>query len=206
MEKSIFDERALQWDTPQRVKLAEIAVTAMREHVSFNNTMTVLDFAAGTGLITMALQHDVERIVSLDSSQGMLDILKQKLDLYNAANIDIVHGDEGVLKNINVKFDCVVSAMALHHVENYQALLKLFHSVLKDEGTVLITDLAKEDGDFHADTTGVHHYGFEEREIIMGFQAAGFGNVAYDIIHVLNREVKGGIHKDFPIFIAAAKK
>ncbi|PKL41106.1 MAG: methyltransferase [Spirochaetae bacterium HGW-Spirochaetae-1] len=206
MKKSVFDERALQWDTPQRVKLAEIAVTAMRGHVSFNKMMTVLDFAAGTGLITMALQNDVERIVSLDSSQGMLDILKKKLDLYNALNIDIIHGDEGVLGNIHTKFDCIVSSMALHHVEDYKALLKLFHSVLKDNGTVLITDLAKEDGDFHADNTGVYHFGFEEQEIVSGFKAAGFGSVTYDIIHVLNREVKGGIHKDFPIFITAAKK
>lgn len=82
-----------------------------------------MDFGAGTGLISRHIAPFVNKITAVDISKSMLEGLVKK---------PAVHGKvEACCQNIianplSIKFDLIVSAMAIHHVENTRALLDAF--------------------------------------------------------------------------------
>jgi len=96
-------------------------------------------------------------VTAVDVSQAMLDKLASKTEL--AGKVD------GVCQNIlerplDKQFDLIVSAMAMHHVEDTDLLMLRFAEHLKPGGQVALADLDVEDGDFHpANTEGVFHAG-----------------------------------------------
>ncbi|NIV32583.1 MAG: methyltransferase domain-containing protein, partial [Anaerolineae bacterium] len=60
------------------------------------------------------------------------------------------------------QFDLIVSAMALHHVEDTERLLQRFHQHLSPGGGIALADLDQEDGSFHPpEVEGVFHDGFD---------------------------------------------
>ena len=52
--------------------------------------MDALDFGCGTGLVTLQLQPFLHSITGVDGSQGMIDILKQKIEKKNLTNVKTV--------------------------------------------------------------------------------------------------------------------
>jgi len=80
MKKSRFDEAAAEWDNnPTRVDLARAVGEALRRVIPVQSHWRVLDYGAGTGLLTLNLQPQVASVMALDSSTGMLEKLTQKL-------------------------------------------------------------------------------------------------------------------------------
>jgi len=57
-------------------------------------------------------------------------------------------------------FDLIFSAMALHHVQNTDALLDRFASLTAPGGWIALADLDTEDGTFHSGDSGPVHPGF----------------------------------------------
>ena len=75
-----FDERAKDWDSdPKKVERARSVAEAIREAVPLSNEMKALEYGCGTGLLSFALQHDLGQITLADTSQGMLDVLREKI-------------------------------------------------------------------------------------------------------------------------------
>jgi len=74
-----FNAVASKWDQePRRVLLASAVSGAIIRNAGPNQTMRVLDFGAGTGLVTLALAPLVQEMVAADSSRGMLEQLDCK--------------------------------------------------------------------------------------------------------------------------------
>lgn len=81
METRNFNQVASTWDeNPGRVKLANDVGQSMLNNLTFNPGMNVLDFGCGTGLVTLKIQSFVKSVMALDTSQGMLDILRLKIE------------------------------------------------------------------------------------------------------------------------------
>ena len=79
-EKRDFDKEAASWDeNPARVKVVKDIFEAIVRQVTITSDMDVLDFGCGTGLLSLQLQPFVRSVTGMDSSQGMLDVLKQKV-------------------------------------------------------------------------------------------------------------------------------
>jgi 2-polyprenyl-3-methyl-5-hydroxy-6-metoxy-1,4-benzoquinol methylase len=57
------------------------------------------------------------------------------------------------------RFNLIVTAMTMHHVEDVETVLVRLGSMLAEEGWLAIADLCQEDGSFHPDFT-VPHNGF----------------------------------------------
>ncbi len=77
---SVFDQMAAEWDSnPVRVELAQAVGAAIRSAVPFQPNMQTMDFGAGTGLLTLAIQPDVAAVTAVDVSGQMLGVLEQKV-------------------------------------------------------------------------------------------------------------------------------
>lgn len=196
----LFEEKAKDWDAnDRRTRLASAIGSSILEHMPLHEHMTVLDFGAGTGLIAGQIAPLVERVVAADTSQAMLDKLASKPEL--KGKVDTVCQD--LLDNpLDAKFDLIVSAMAMHHVENTDRLMQRFSEHLNDAGSVALADLDKEDGSFHpADTEGVFHFGFERDKLRRLMESHGFKEVEFFTAHTIDGE-----QKDYPIFLVTARK
>lgn len=87
--KRDFNLDAATWnDNPMRVKLADAVASAILSRVPVTNTMNLMDYGAGTGLVTLGLQPHVGSVVAADSAQGMLDRLNEKIAASRLTNVE----------------------------------------------------------------------------------------------------------------------
>lgn len=196
----LFAEKARDWDAnDRRTRLASAIGASIMDKVRLHDKMIVLDFGAGTGLITSRIAPLVNRVVAIDTSQAMLDELRSKPELTD--RVEIVCRDL-LAEPLDERFDLIVSAMTLHHVEDTAALLRSFHRHLQDGGTVALADLDEEDGSFHPpETRGVFHNGFNRGQLRTLLQSQGFDRVEFNTAHTIEGE-----DRDYPVFLVTASK
>lgn len=196
----LFEEKAKDWDANERRNKLAAAITAsILEQVPLHGQMTVLDFGAGTGLISAGIAPQVNRIVAVDTSQAMLDKLAEKKELKD--KVEVVCRD--ILEHpLDLRFDLIVSAMTMHHVKDISRLIQSFSEHLNQSGMVALADLDKEDGSFHpAGTEGIYHSGFERDNIRNLLERHGFKQIEFFTAHSIARE---GV--DYPVFLVTASK
>lgn len=196
----LFDQKAQDWDADEMKKNLSSAIgSSIIEHVALNEQMKVMDFGAGTGLISSHVAPLVNKITAVDISQAMLDKLVAKPELQGKV--------EAICQDITSvplasKFDLIVSAMALHHVEDTHNLIQVFSEHLKTGAMIALADLDKEDGSFHPkDTEGVFHSGFDRAALNTIIENKGFENIQFYTAHTINKE-----DKKYPIFLVTATK
>ena len=196
----LFEAKAKDWDAnDRRTRLASAIGASILQHVELHERMNVLDFGAGTGLISAQIAPRVNRIVALDTSQAMLDKLESKAEL--KGKVETLCRD--ILDDpLEARFDLIASAMALHHVEDTSKLIQRFSEQLNDSGVIALADLDKEDGSFHPpDTQGVYHFGFERDELRKKLESHGFEQVEFFTAHIIEGE-----EKEYPVFLVTARK
>lgn len=94
MTSNLFDQRAAGWDNnPGRVALARAVVAAIRDAVPLRPDMRVMDFGAGTGLVTLGLLDDVGEITAVDASAGMLRVLAEKTAVWGSNRVRTLRCD-----------------------------------------------------------------------------------------------------------------
>ena len=196
----LFEEKAKDWDVNEMVlALSSAIASAIKEQVELNETMHVMDFGAGTGLVTAQVAEQVGKITAVDVSQSMLDQLlaKEHLEL----KVDTVC--QNILElPLETKFDLIVSAMAMHHVEDTNALVRSFAEHLKPGARIALADLDSENGTFHpADAQGIYHHGFDRGEFQSILESNGFKDVNFVTAHTVNKE-----GKTYPIFLVTAAR
>jgi len=196
---SSFDSRAKEWDKKDvRVNGAKTIAEAIEKRVTLSPEMEILDFGVGTGLLGFEIAKKVKRVDGVDTSAGMLEKLKEK----NRPELFITPLHQDIIKEpLNKKYDGVVSSMTLHHVEDLAAFFSTLSKIVKDGGFIAIADLEKEDGTFHSDNTGVHHFGFDEKELREHVERAGFKDVVIENINTIKKP-----HRAFGVFLLTAHK
>lgn len=198
---SSFDERAQTWDEqPRRVQLARDIFAALERQVPLQRDWAALDYGCGTGLLTLALAPRVRRILAVDSSQGMLDVLAKKAAAGGFSHIEPLRADFSQDPLPPGPCDLVASAMTLHHVADVAALLRKFFALLAPGGFLALADLDQEDGTFHASSEGIHHFGFGRDAFAEQLAAAGFEHIRFT---TAARVAKS---RDYPVFLATARK
>lgn len=197
-----FDYLAKIWDeAPYRVENTKKIGQAIVENIPLSKSWKVLDFGAGTGLLTFYIQPYVKAIDAVDNSQGMLEKLKEKAKIANISTIN------PILKNLEKddlkehEYDAIISSMTLHHIKNIITLLKKLNKALKKGGYLAIADLEKENGDFHSDNDGVYHFGFSKETLENYFKEAGFENFKFLIVNKIEKN-----NKKYPVFLAIGRK
>ncbi|MBI3751861.1 MAG: hypothetical protein HY263_09440, partial [Chloroflexi bacterium] len=79
-----FDERAAEWDTPERVARAEEVAEAFIRAVEIPEGSRAIELGAGTGLLGLAIRDRVgtgqlTELLLTDPSTGMLDVAAAKI-------------------------------------------------------------------------------------------------------------------------------
>lgn len=204
MTKSLFDQHAAGWDTPGRTALAGAVASEIRKNISLNDSMTLLDFGAGTGLLSLDLLDDGGKVIALDESAEMLAFLLEKAG--DRKGIETVTGDYREVALDGIHVDGIVSSMVLHHVEDTEELLKKLAGFLSPGGFIALADLEEEDGGFHKDNSGVHHRGFNREKLEKLLSKSGFADIAFHRVTEVTRTREDGSDKTYGIFLATGVK
>jgi ubiquinone/menaquinone biosynthesis C-methylase UbiE len=201
MNMTNFDERAKDWDAdPMKVERARIVADAIRAAVHFGPGTCALEYGCGTGLLGFALQPHLASVTLADTSQGMLDVLAEKIKAAGAANMHPVRLDLCADPLPAARYHVITSLMTLHHIPDTAGILQKFHAILERGGWLALADLDREDGSFHgAEVTDVHH-GFERTELQSLAEFAGFGGVTFTTVYEIP---KAG--RMYPVFLMTAR-
>ena len=196
----LFESKADDWDKGDMKQILSQAIGgAMVQKVSFQPQHHVMDFGAGTGLICSAIAPHVQSIAAVDISPSMLERLAEKTELQGKVTTVCQDILDCPLKD---KFDVIVSAMAMHHVQDTNAMLQNFYDHLKEGGIVALADLDAEDGSFHPeDIEGVFHDGFDRSELQSKLERVGFRDVHFETVTTVYKD-----DKTYPIFMVMASK
>jgi ubiquinone/menaquinone biosynthesis C-methylase UbiE len=202
-----FNKEAAQWDTnPGKVRLAsEVSDSIIRE-VNLAESIEVLDFGCGTGLLTLKLQPLVKTITGVDNSQGMLDILHEKIEMQELNNVHTQFVDFEKGGRVEDTYNLIVSSMTLHHVPDTLMLFKEWFRLLRPNGQVCFADLDTEDGSFHGDNTGVFHLGFDRDKLKQLLHEAGFCDVRDTTATTVFKEIAEQGTQEFTVFLVIATR
>lgn len=202
-----FDEKAREWDEdPVHVERSRAIAKAIRNRLSLSDDMKAFEYGCGTGLLSFELQPDLGSITMADNSEGMLEVLNEKVEARKASNLHPVKLDLTEDDFRDQQYDLVFTQMTLHHIPDTEGILTSFHKILKPDGYLCIADLDKEDGSFHGkDVTDVHR-GFDRDELTKMMKDIGFSDIAFTTAYHIEKEIEDGSTKSFPVFLAVAKK
>ena len=196
----LFHDRAADYDArPVPQQISEGVYGALAQAVALTPALTVLDFGAGTGLLTGRVAPHVGRVHAVDVSPAMLAQLAQKPEL--AGKVEI-HCQDLLEQPLAVRADLVVSAMAMHHVADTAALLRALYQHLAPGGRIALADLDTEEGDFHPPgIEGVFHAGFDRAALGALAEQAGFIDVRFATACTVTKEAK-----HYPVFLLTASR
>lgn len=196
-----FNKTALEWDSGDvRQNIASAVFKTLTSRIALLNTMKILDFGAGTGLLSFKVAPMVRSVTGVDLSSGMLEQLEAK----NTPSLQVTAILQDIMENpLDQKFNGIVSSMAMHHVADTLGLFQTFYAHLERDGFIAIADLEEEDGTFHAQhgNEGVHHFGFNRDVLRDTIEKAGFRNVRFHDAYSVKRE-----DGNYPIFLVTAMK
>lgn len=201
-----FNAVARSWDEgPVRTPLAQAVAGAIQETLALRGDERAMELGAGTGLVTALLAPSLGHVLAVDSSAGMLSVLREKAQQLGLENVHALEAD--LSQSIPAgPFDLVFSSMTLHHIEDVPGLLKRLAGSLASGGHLALADLTQEDGSFHGDMAGIAHQGFEPETFKRWLRETGLVEVQLRQAHVVEKPDATGSLRRYPVFLATARK
>ncbi len=202
---SEFDARAATWDSdPAKVERALRVAEAIAGEVPDLARRSVLDYGAGTGLLGFALLPRAASVTFADVSEGMLEVVRAKIEAGGAPNVRALLLDLARDAPPPERFGLLCTLMTMHHVADVDAMLAAFHRVLASGGVLCVSDLDAEDGSFHGEGfTG--HRGFAREALASRMRGAGFDAVRFSTPCEV-RKVVDGAERVYPLFLAVSRR
>lgn len=201
-----FDEQAAHWDADlMKIKRAQVFADEIRNFIPKHKTASALEFGCGTGLLSFYLKDVFKTITLADSSEGMIQVLKEKIVTAGIEHFKPVLIDAATAR-MHAAFDVIYLSMTLHHLIDTSKILSDFNAMLYSNGYLCIADLDKEEGSFHSnqpDFKGLN--GFEKEELTQWLVASGFRVVYYRICFEIEKVINDEVRR-FPVFLLIAQK
>src|SRR5665647_3457833 len=131
---SEFDARAREWDKDKMHMDRSVAIAAeLEKMITLNTSMKALEYGAGTGILSFLLKDRFSEITLMDNSREMINVCVEKTEFYKTSNIFPLWFDLEQ-KYFDGKFDVIYNQMVLHHVNDYEAIVHTFYSMLNAGG------------------------------------------------------------------------
>ncbi len=201
-----FNELAQNWDAePRRLERAKLVAGEMISAIPDISEMEGFEYGCGTGLLSFSLQQNLKKIWLGDSSEGMLQVLQDKIKKYGIDNMEPLKIDLTVDELPKHKFNLIYTLMALHHIIDIKSILETFYELLMPKGYLCICDLDKEDGTFHEEDF-VGHLGFDRSELSEMLTKSGFEILSNKICYDNIKKSSTGEVKVYPLFLIVCRK
>lgn len=200
--KDLFAHKSKDWDENSlRVQSAKAIADTILSNIRLDNTMHIMDFGAGTGLLSYCLSHKMGQVTALDNSPSMLEVFSEKAQSFNCPTsvleLDLVHQTIPT----DTQFDGIVSSMTLHHIEDIRDMFSKMYALLPENGFIALADLDTEDGTFHSDNEGVFHFGFDRKVLENIATEVGFNEINFYTANTINKP-----HANYTIFLMTGKR
>jgi predicted TPR repeat methyltransferase len=201
VHEGFFDERAATWDDDAaKRERAQVVAGAIRDAVSLDASVRMLEYGAGTGLVTQALRDFVGPVTMADTSAGMREVMEKKIATGVIAGARVWDLDLATEPAPAELFDLVVTVQTLHHIPDVESVLAAFAALLTEGGHLCIVDLEEEDGSFHGDGFAGHR-GFNRAALESRLRDAGFTDVLFQRCHHVERD---GV--TYPLFLSISRR
>jgi ubiquinone/menaquinone biosynthesis C-methylase UbiE len=201
-----FDIKAAEWDNnPMHLERSAAIVKNLRRRVRLDKKMSVLEFGAGTGITSFLLKDLVGKIIMMDSSAEMVNIMADKIEREKIRNLKPVFFDLEKKDWTGQQFDLIISQLVLHHISDIDPVIAKFHNLLKPGGILAVADLYPEDGSFHGpDFTG--HKGFNPEFLVSLAGSKGFLDFTVEKCFVINKKIADDQVRQFDVFLLLTGK
>lgn len=199
-----FDTKAKTWDiNPDKQQRAKVFADEINAFIRPNKQLNALEFGCGTGLLSFALKDVFKNITLVDTSVGMIDVLKEKIAEQRITHFSPVLADLLKDNTIIKDIDVVYTLMTMHHIHDLDTSFSVFHDLLNPNGYLCIADLVEEDGTFHKPELNFDgHHGFDKAKLCDRLKTHGFSVGYYNTPYIITKE--NG--KTYPLFILIAQK
>lgn len=168
-----FEMIANIYDTSERVQIAKVSSDAVREYLVDTKSKNAIDFGCGTGLVGMNLLNDFNSMLFLDTSQNMINQIKQKIADFNIRNVDTLCFDFEKEDRSNLHADYIFMAQVLLHINDVELVLSKLYDVLNVGGHLLIVDFNKNE----KIVSDMVHNGFDQVTLTDIMAKIGYRNI-----------------------------
>jgi len=195
-----FASKATNWDSPDKINMTDKFVAELLCHVTPISSWKVLEIGTGTGLVGLHLEPLVAHLVLEDTSESMLEVLKQKLN--GNSKVEILHGEvfDYSTRDINLVFSC----MAFHHIPDTLKTVQHLATIMLPGAWVIIGDLETEDGSFHG-FDPIPHRGFDTTLLSGLFVQAGFDVKLVKTYNIMSKTLDT-VTRDYRQFMLVAQR
>jgi ubiquinone/menaquinone biosynthesis C-methylase UbiE len=199
-----FDKKAAEWDkSNMHLDRAMTVANEIIKDIPLTKRTKALEFGAGTGLLSFLLREHLQDITMIDNSDGMVKVLKEKLDALDAENMRVMKIN---LENEDYqgdRVDLIYTLMVLHHVSDVETIISKFATMLNPGGHLAIADLYPEDGSFHGEGfTG--YRGFDTGTLSALLEKHGFKGISHRKVYVIDKKIADNARKEFDVFLMTA--
>lgn len=194
-----FEMIANIYDTPERIQTAKVSSEAIRKYAVDVKNKNAIDFGCGTGLVGMNLLNDFNSILFLDTSQNMINQIKQKISDLNIRNGDTLCFDFEKDGLSDLRADYIFMAQVLLHIQDVEFVLSRLFDVLNEGGHLLIVDFNKNENI----VSDLVHNGFHQAELAGMMTQIGYRDIQSETFYTGSKIFMG---HDASMFILDSQK
>ncbi len=194
-----FEMIANIYDTPERIQIAKVSSEAIRDYLVDAKSKNAIDFGCGTGLVGMNLLDEFNSMLFLDTSQNMVNQIKQKVTNFNIQNVDTLCFDMEKETITDLHADYIFMAQVLLHIQDVELVLSRLFDVLEEGGHLLIVDFNKNENI----VSDIVHNGFNPEELADIMTKIGYRDIQFKTFYKGNKIFMG---QDASMFILDSKK
>ncbi|WP_028391063.1 class I SAM-dependent methyltransferase [Bacillus cihuensis] len=194
-----FEMIANIYDTPERIQIAKVSSDAIRNYLVDAKSKNAIDFGCGTGLVGMNLLNEFNSMFFLDTSQNMINQIKQKITDLNIQNVDTLCFDIENESLSDLQADYIFMAQVLLHIHDVELVLSRLFDILDDGGHLLVVDFNKNE----KVASEIVHNGFNPEELTDIMTKIGYRDIQFKTFYTGNKIFMG---QDASMFILDSKK
>ena len=178
-----FNQVATQWDDMRQSFFSDAVRDKALDAANVQPGALAADLGAGSGFITEGLIARGVRVIAVDQSDAMLQVMTAKFGdekFAPRAAVEFRRGDAEALPIGDAECDYVFANMYLHHTENPARAIAEMARVLKPGGIVVITDAETHAFEFLREEHHDRWLGFARADIHAWLAQAGLQNIEVD--------------------------
>jgi len=194
-----FEKIANIYDTPERIQIAKVSSDAIRNDLVDAKSKNAIDFGCGTGLVGMNLLNEFHSMLFLDTSQKMINQIKQKITDFNIQNADTLCFDIEKESLPDLRSDYIFMVQVLLHIHDVELVLSRLFDVLDEGGHLVIVDFNKNEKII----SDIVHNGFNPGELTEIMTKIGYRDIQFKTFYAGSKIFMG---HDASMFILDSKK